>query len=266
MRYLVTRLEADYNPTEYVDGYGLIPQDIKRLIDRAHDSAGKTGRFVLDEPWNSDGPYGGGQFDMAADSLGGIVDPALVVHDGNRTGELSPQCMLTGYNDTAGRHLFNDSTGVMGYMSFGMHDTDIWQQTLWGRPTFNWQPGGVALVSESFSAQYLRASGFGYFPTNSEAAGSVVVLSWSRNERSLAYGITRVDGSGIAELHVISIADSGAAKQGRLLDDSGRSPSFSPDGKLIAYVQDLNGFNIYVISLQGRGKRLVITNGHSPDW
>jgi len=82
----------------------------------------------------------------------------------------------------------------------------------------------------------------------------------------LAYALTRVGGTGIAELHVLTLGKNGLVKGDRLLDGYGRSPCFSPDGTRIAYVQDRNGWNIYVISPSGKGKRLLIKNAYSPDW
>lgn len=129
-----------------------------------------------------------------------------------------------------------------------------WDEPSDGRP--GWEVGRLAAVA-SYDGATNRAS---------HSTVATERLSWSPDERMLAYALTRIGGSGIAELHVLVLDKSGAVKKDRLLDRNGKSPCFSPDGKLIAYTQDLDGFNIYVILPDGNGKRLIIKDGSQPDW
>jgi Tol biopolymer transport system component len=123
-----------------------------------------------------------------------------------------------------------------------------------GRP--GWEVGRLAAVA-SYDGATNRAS---------HSTAATERLSWSPDEKMLAYALTRMHGSGIADLHVLTLDKRWAVKKDQLLDDHGISPCFSPDGKLIAYAQDLDGFNIYVISPDGKGKRLIIKDGSQPDW
>jgi len=79
------------------------------------------------------------------------MDPSLVFND-----ETSSVCYV---------NTFNDSTGVMGYASFGMHDTDILAQTDWARPGFNFKPGAVAIINESTAGAGFRG-GPAWWPTS----------------------------------------------------------------------------------------------------
>lgn len=121
-RYLVCRLDGYNDDLNPADG---IPDDIKAIIDRGH-RASSGGRFVLDEATN----VGVGSLASARDALLPIVGSANVTYD-------NTAAFLTG------------QTNVIGYSSWGMHDSSADSYTTWGRPRNSWADGGVATVFES---------------------------------------------------------------------------------------------------------------------
>jgi len=149
MRYLVCRLDGYTDPLVTVTGYdGQIPQDVMDMIDRAHDSAGQRGRFVHDLPWTCDYlPVDHSGTDCSW--LDPILEPDLIIHDCDAS---------TCYVKT-----FADQLGVMAYSSYGMHDTDILESTEWGRPYFNWKPGAISVIQESYGGSSLRTGLFAFW-------------------------------------------------------------------------------------------------------
>ena len=51
----------------------------------------------------------------------------------------------------------------MAYSSYGMHDTDILESTEWGRPYFNWKPGAISVIQESYGGSSLRTGLFAFW-------------------------------------------------------------------------------------------------------
>ncbi len=103
-------------------------------------------------------------------------------------------------------------------------------------------------------------------------------LSWSPDGTHLAYSLNRIDGSGVAQLHAITVHTNGTpwpdvTADAKLLDDfteSGTSLSwqpedvcFSPDGKWIAFS---SVESIYAISIDGKQVVKLISHGTRPVW
>jgi len=147
MRYLVCRLDM-YDDVIDPTSYGNIPHYVKRMIDDSARSAGQTGTFVIDKDWNPDPDlpayttYSG--YPDAQAALLQTLDSSQVLFDAT-----APVTYL-------------GLTGVMGYTSFGMHDRDIVQQTMFGRPGFTWQPGSIATINESGALQQLHSPQHAY--------------------------------------------------------------------------------------------------------
>lgn len=81
-------------------------------------------------------------------------------------------------------------------------------------------------------------------------------VAWSPDGRRLAYACRR---------GIFTIRSDGSGR--RLLPTGLRSvssPSWSPDGRRMAFVSA--GGSIYVVGLDGSGRRLVARHGGSPDW
>jgi hypothetical protein len=93
----------------------------------------------------------------------------------------------------------------------------------------------------------------------------VTRLSWSRDKRWLAYGVSRVSGSGFQEVHVLSPVrqQEAAAAADRTIDAKGRNPCISPDGRLVAYYHE---GAIWCCPLGGTLKRKLIDNADYPAW
>jgi len=129
LRYLVTRLDAFATDVDPADG---IPDDVKAMIDRGA-AATQPGVFVIDEPANIEG---GTDYDFTNvyTALQPLVDPSLIVYD-------KTSAFLTRQNN------------VIGYTSWGRHDTDADSYTSWGRPFHNWANGGVATVFDSANGE-----------------------------------------------------------------------------------------------------------------
>jgi Tol biopolymer transport system component len=99
----------------------------------------------------------------------------------------------------------------------------------------------------------------------------VVHLSWSPDEKHLAYEIRRLGGSGFDEIHVVDVTrdqyqDLVARRDRRLVED-GSHPSFSPDGRYLAYERwDDGSQGIWAISIDGKTKRQLVRDGEQPAW
>lgn len=126
LRYLVTRLDG-YPDDSDADG---LPDAIKAIIDRGC-AASSPGKFVLDEATQTDGgTLSPDVFQSARDRLVSILGSSQVIWDVN-AGFLTHQ------------------TGVIGYTSWGMHDSSADASTTFGRPLNTWVNGGIGVVIES---------------------------------------------------------------------------------------------------------------------
>ncbi|HEX5322234.1 MAG TPA: hypothetical protein VFW40_00510, partial [Capsulimonadaceae bacterium] len=99
-------------------------------------------------------------------------------------------------------------------------------------------------------------------------------ISWAPNERSLAYSFDRLTGGGQWQIYILQIrqgrGDTPTSRSDRMICDDGTYPSFSPDGKWIAYwgpwTCGANPMSIWVMTSAGENARLLIKNGSSPAW
>jgi uncharacterized protein (TIGR03790 family) len=133
LRYLVTRLDGYPDDN---DGDGL-PDAIKAIIDRGC-AATAPGKFVLDEATQTDGgSVTPDVFQSAHDRLVSIVGSSQVTWDQNAA-------------------FLTHSTGVIGYTSWGMHDTSANAATFFGRPLNTWVNGGIGVVIESTDGRTFR--------------------------------------------------------------------------------------------------------------
>lgn len=293
LRYLVTRIDSPAENMVSVAGYGSIPKDVKALIDRSADSSGKTGKFVLDEPWRGDfRDYRGyGTYNGFEDGLLALTDPITsnppaVVHD---------RYQSSVYLNTPTAPMFNTpETAVMGYASYGMHDVDILINTSWGRPYFYWQSGAIASVSESFFASRIRDGYYeydGWDPSSPtilrDRASLEVTASYSGSDYQnipfekpltnyrarlisqadrlvLATALVGTDGVARIDLSQISWRDIDTATEVRLYypdDDHGYA-----DGRDLLWshgfeCNSANGYDLRSLSDQGKGLALKITGG-----
>ncbi len=116
LRYMVGRLDALEDPLENVPGFGWMPRDIKRMIDRAV-AATPGGKFAIygDPVSNADFL---GQLEAAGISSGNIACSTSIPS-------------VTGQSD------------VMAYFGPHMIIDAAYQYISWGRPGHTWHPGGV---------------------------------------------------------------------------------------------------------------------------
>lgn len=105
------------------------------------------------------------------------------------------------------------------------------------------------------------------FPRASLWTLSVRHLSWSPDEKYLAYGYRRLGGSGVEEIHLLDIEK---GKDQKVIDE-GYEPAFSPDGRLLAYstskgCEKERFLCIWMISLDGKTKQKLVDNAYRPAW
>lgn len=127
--------------------------------------------------------------------------------------------------------------------------------------TWQWECGRLAAVATYDTPNY-RASRM-----------NIVVsrISWSPDERYLAYSLTRCGGSGFEEVHLLEVGKKALTTGIDLkLSDFGKDPCFSPDGKSLAYwgydPADPMQSGIWVISLDGKKQTLLIRDAGYPTW
>jgi Tol biopolymer transport system component len=137
---------------------------------------------------------------------------------------------------------------------------DIWVAQIEDESGSNWTATRLAAVA-SYDEPTMRGS---------RANHGVTRLSWSPDDKYLAYGKERLQGSGFAELHVLDTSNG----NDHTLTDDGLDPCFSPDGQSIVYWSNVhsvecdggNSVCVWAISLDGRSKRVLVTDATEPVW
>jgi Tol biopolymer transport system component len=93
-------------------------------------------------------------------------------------------------------------------------------------------------------------------------------LSWHPNERYLAYGYNRLQGSGINEVHLLD-TESG---MGSTIVKDALDPYFSPDGRFVVYWTygdeqcGTGGICICAVTSDGKNRQKLVANGKNPAW
>lgn len=92
----------------------------------------------------------------------------------------------------------------------------------------------------------------------------VSCLSWSPDEKQLAYSIRRLKSSGFwGEVWVLELGETLSTVKKRWKVDDGENPCFSPDGRFIVY----NGLGVLkVATVDGKQKWDLIKDGDEPAW
>jgi hypothetical protein len=148
---------------------------------------------------------------------------------------------------------------------------DIWLSTREERM------GDEEYAPWNFTTTRLAAVAEASVPTYGGSSCYIIVvthLSWSPDERSLAYSIRRNGGtSDHNQVHLLRLrAREGGldVRQDRILADSAAwDPCFSPDGRLIAYVDGeapWGSTTVCVVPAGGGKKRVLIRNADEPAW
>ena len=134
LRYLVTRLDG-FPDDSNSDG---LPDDVKAIIDRGC-AATSPGKFVLDE---------------ATQTEGGAVTPDVFQQVRDRLVPIVGTLQITW--ERTGTFLTHQ-TNVIGYTSWGMHDSGADSATTFGRPFNTWANGGIGVVIESTDGRSFRS-------------------------------------------------------------------------------------------------------------
>jgi Tol biopolymer transport system component len=142
---------------------------------------------------------------------------------------------------------------------------DIWTATRYDRrkegslwDAWKWQISRLAAAAR-FDDPNSRAS-----RTNL----GVARLSWSPDEKSLAYSLTRLDGSGVWEIHLLRVEakpDDGepTVKKNICLTNNGFDACFSPDSRSLTFV---NTEGIHLLTTDSKTERILIKNARQPAW
>ncbi len=142
MRYLVCRLDGYSSPLVDVPGYGLIPADIKNMIDRSvnasYGEAASAGlNFVLD----GDNRYVGRPYwDLSVPHADRLSDMVGEIHVWEDPEALPPA--PNRYLNYGGYH----TGSVVGYASHGSYSHNVDEFTEWYRPPdISWVDGAVGM-------------------------------------------------------------------------------------------------------------------------
>ena len=133
-----------------------------------------------------------------------------------------------------------------------------------------WSPDGRRIAFTRDAVLYVVPSRGGKArPIGRAVGGDVLDPAWSPNGKLIAYDYRR-PGYSIREIWVIGVGGKRARQVTRLREVSTR-PTWSPDGRRIAFQSNANGghVEIYSIGLDGSGLRRETRSGidtFDPDW
>ena len=175
LRYIVTRLDGYSDDVNPADG---IPDDIEAMIDRAC-SAKSAGQFVLDEATDIDGSAMTPNYFLDAyDALLPIVGTGGITYDTTPT-------------------FLTHQSNVIGYTSWGMHDSDANAATTWARPFNTWANGGIATVCESTDGRAFDRPQYawGIGPGGTTTANKLTITGFTTSSAYLHYRAVLHDSS-----------------------------------------------------------------------
>ena len=96
---------------------------------------------------------------------------------------------------------------------------------------------------------------------------AVTRISWSPDEERLAYAMRRLEGTGFERVRVVRLGVDQWKKlavQGeRTVAREAYEPCFSPDGQHVAYN---DGRNLWVVSVDGEDRHLLVRDADEPAW
>lgn len=141
-------------------------------------------------------------------------------------------------------------------------------------PVFNpsWAPDGQRLVGTAGEGTWISIYDLRTRETRviyeDEGAGSPTLYSpaWAPNGKDIAMASAFAGNYDVVFFNVV---------RGHIRNEpgiaGGQSPSWSPDGRLLAYdtntrERPLERSSIYIARRDGSQRRLIVRNGHSPDW
>jgi len=127
-----------------------------------------------------------------------------------------------------------------------------------GEPPSGWEVKRLAVVA-SYDEPTHRGSRHNRGATR---------LSWHPDERHLAYGYDRLQGSGFNEVHVL---DTKSGNDSIIVKDA-LDPYFSPGGRFIVYWTygdeqcGIGGICICAVTSDGKNRQKLVANGKNPVW
>jgi Tol biopolymer transport system component len=232
----------------------VVPASERRFTDEGSIPAffawSPDGRFLTYTRWRT---YGKGNF---------TLDGSEIVHLPLAGGKVEAPSF--GIDDSStGAHFSeneNPAWSRSGRLAF-VRNGDVWLASPYREPGVR---PGHDLTRIAASAQYdgpnYRASRENHFARR---------LSWSPDGRRLAYDVKRIGGTGTYELYLLEIGAKPDSPWPTVrsirLDDNAYDPTFSPDGKRIAYANPDDGA-IWTMDLTGKGRRRLIANASEPAW
>jgi serine/threonine-protein kinase len=240
---------------------------------------------------DSDLTNGGAQLSFSDNGTAVYLSGAGVSHDLNvelldRKGNASvllndqPDAASPRFSPDGKRLAFQKGTGSIWVYDFARGTTSA--VTLGGPgATFPiWTSDGERLTY-AHPRSTAKGSGQGIFWKRYDGTGQEEVLtpedflysypySWSRDGKTLAFNrLVEEDGS-CCEIWTLEIGENGKPEQTkRFIPDIGDEPSFSPDGRWLAYMSSQSGIpQIYVVAYPGAaGKWQISTDGGTePHW
>jgi len=196
------------------------------------------------------------------------ADGKKIVFASNRTG--NSEIFIMNADGSQQRNLTKNATDCEG--EIGDDLTTCEAQAEDGQPSFS--PDGKQIVFVSF-----RSEGLGLYLMNSNGSNvrqlseGGVQPSWSPNGEWIAYsdGIDQgdeVNDDAVLDTDIFLIRPDGSDKHALVSIEGEKefAPSWSPDGKRIAFVSDQTGRDqVYVMNIDGTGMRQVTNAGSNTD-